>query len=463
MIKNNLSFLGVCLVFFIIMMDTTIIPLLYPTLLDFFNIPMNEVIWINSIYLAAYTSFMLLGGKLGDFFNRKKILQIGTFLIIVGSCLCIFFDTFEMIILGRGVIGLGAALSTPQSMASLSLLFTGEQKIKAFSVWAIVAGIGTASGPLVSELFLYMNFWKGVFAINIPIALCALFLITKNLKDMPGKTLDQKDLIGTLIVGIVLTFIFCFTYFYKISQNIALITLTISLIFLFQVLFNDISGRSQFILTKSIYKNNQFIKVSFISSLLGLSLTSFYLPMTFLVEKLLNFNHIEIISILLNISLFNSIIGHYQPKLSKRLQPIEMVRYGFISFSVGLMILTITALFNESSMTSFCLCLIAASCVGIGTGLSFAPLANLALSNIDSLELSRASAFFNTSRLMMSTVGCVLIAELYNYMTLHNKLIFFSDDFLNIKFSISLCFVSIFCALLIGIMITLKNNIGDVK
>lgn len=82
MLRKYLPFIGLCLGFFIIMMDITTVPLTYTTLMDLFHVSPAKVAWINNSYLITYAACLLLGGRLGDGTNRKiaikkQIMAIG--------------------------------------------------------------------------------------------------------------------------------------------------------------------------------------------------------------------------------------------------------------------------------------------------------------------------------------------------------------------------------------------------
>lgn len=148
MSQNKMAFGGLCLGFFIVMMDTTTVPLIYTSLIKDFGVTPAMAAWVNNSYLIAYAAFLLLGGRLGDAYNRKILVSSALLLLSFGALLSGYGETLNQVIIGRAIMGVGAGLLTPQSMAFISIIFAEGGRGKAFGIWGAVAGIATATGRL---------------------------------------------------------------------------------------------------------------------------------------------------------------------------------------------------------------------------------------------------------------------------------------------------------------------------
>jgi MFS family permease len=360
-----LSFFGLCLGFFIVMMDISTIPLTYTTLMNVFHVSPAEVAWINNIYLVTYAVCLLLGGQLGDFTNRKMVVLFAYLILGLGAALGGAGQSFSGVLIGRAIMGVGAGLLTPQSMAFISILFAKGGRGTALGIWGAVAGIATAMGPVVTQLFLIIASWRYVMWINIPIALICFLIGMLHLPSMAG---------------------------------------------------SGIKFRNMFIFSRTLWADHAFLKICFISGLLGAGVTAFYLPLVFLLDVRMSFGPAEISIIMMTIALSNALVGPFAGKMSDRVEPKIMVKRGLILFACANALLGAVGMLIPAGHVAFiALCLVMAI-GGSGTGCAFAPLANLALSRTKPETVGSAAAFYNCVRQVFSALGGVIIAIAFDAM-----------------------------------------------
>ncbi|MSE18582.1 MFS transporter, partial [Pantoea agglomerans] len=135
MLRNKMAFFGLCLGFFIIMMDTTTVPLIYTSIINEYQVTPAMAAWVNNSYLITYAGFLLFGGRLGDAINRKTVLYYALIILAIGALLSGSGQTLIQVILGRALMGVGAGLLTPQSMAFISIIFTQGGRGTALGIW----------------------------------------------------------------------------------------------------------------------------------------------------------------------------------------------------------------------------------------------------------------------------------------------------------------------------------------
>lgn len=143
------AMLAMCIGFFMILVDMTIVAVAQPAIQRALGADFNSIIWVTSVYLLTYAVPLLVAGRLGDKFGPKLIFQIGLVIFTAASVWCAFSTTIGMLIAARAVQGIGAALITPQTMAIVTRIFPTERRGAAMGVWGIVAGVATMVGPLV--------------------------------------------------------------------------------------------------------------------------------------------------------------------------------------------------------------------------------------------------------------------------------------------------------------------------
>ncbi|MCH9745365.1 MAG: MFS transporter, partial [Proteobacteria bacterium] len=137
-------------------------------------------------YRFTFASCLPLGGKLGDSINRKHIILTAYCMLGFGAAVSGLGQSFMEVIIGRGLMGVGAGLLAPQSMAYISILFAKGGRGMALGIWGAVAGIATATGPVVTQVFLTSASWRWVMWVNIPLAVICLIIAISSLPNHSG-------------------------------------------------------------------------------------------------------------------------------------------------------------------------------------------------------------------------------------------------------------------------------------
>jgi len=157
--------------FFMIMVDTTIVTVATPAIIEDLHAEVNSVVWVTSAYLLAYAVPVLITGRLGDRFGPKNLYLIGLTIFTLASLACGLTSTIEGLIIARVVQGLGAACITPQTMAIITRIFPAERRGQAMALWGATAGVAILVGPLLGGILVDTLGWEWIFFVNIPIGI----------------------------------------------------------------------------------------------------------------------------------------------------------------------------------------------------------------------------------------------------------------------------------------------------
>ncbi len=158
----------------IIGLDNTILNVAIPTLQREFDASATELQWMVDAYILVFAGLLLTMGSLGDRFGRKRALQLGIVVFGLSSLFAAYAESTAQLIAARALMGIGGALIMPSTLSILTNVFPREERGRAISVWAGVAGLGIGLGPITGGLLLENFWWGSVFLINIPIALIAI-------------------------------------------------------------------------------------------------------------------------------------------------------------------------------------------------------------------------------------------------------------------------------------------------
>ena len=187
---------------FMIMLDNTVVNVALPAIQHGVGASLSQLEWIVEAYALVFAVLLVSGGKLADFLGRRRIFVAGLVIFTLASLWCALSTSGGMLIAARGAQGIGAALMLPATVSIIAVTFTGSDRGLAFGIWAGVAGVGLAIGPLVGGLLVEIASWSWIFYVNVPvgvIGLVATFLFVPESRDASA---DQRlDIAGLLTSG----------------------------------------------------------------------------------------------------------------------------------------------------------------------------------------------------------------------------------------------------------------------
>lgn len=194
------TLIAICIAVTITSIDNTIMNVGLPSIVREVGASQAQLQWLIDSYTIVFACLLLTMGAIGDKWGRHRTLMIG--LVIFGgfSAFASQADSADALIFARGLMGIGGALILPATLAILSNTFQGKERSKAIGIWAAVAGIGVAAGPLFGGFLLDHFWWGSIFLINVPICVIAVamgwFLVPPSKSADEGHRLDP---VGALL------------------------------------------------------------------------------------------------------------------------------------------------------------------------------------------------------------------------------------------------------------------------
>src|SRR3954447_17788702 len=192
---------ALCLGFFMILVDTTIVTVATPAIISDLHADVNSVVWVTSAYLLAYAVPVLITGRLGDRFGPKNLYLTGLSVFTLASLWCGLTSSIGMLIAARVVQGLGAAMMTPQTMAVITRIFPAAERGKAMAVWGATAGVAMVVGPVLGGVLTGGLGWEWIFFINLPVGVLAFVLAWRLVPALPTHQ-HSFDWLGVALSGI---------------------------------------------------------------------------------------------------------------------------------------------------------------------------------------------------------------------------------------------------------------------
>jgi EmrB/QacA subfamily drug resistance transporter len=188
---------------FMIILDSTIINIAFPTLRTEFGATVPEAQWVISIYVLALGVTTPVSGYLADRFHIKRVYLLGLGIFTVGSFLCGLAPSLGLLIAARALQGIGGGMSQPLGPAQLFRAFPPREQGTALGLFGIALVVAPALGPILGGWLIGMNLWRAIFFINVPIGVLGVFLGSRFLLDYRTGRHPLFDPLGliTAVIG----------------------------------------------------------------------------------------------------------------------------------------------------------------------------------------------------------------------------------------------------------------------
>ena len=160
--------------FFLASLDGTVVAVGTPTLQLELDASVGGAVWVTTGYLLAYVAPMLVAGRFGERWGKRRVYLVGLAVFTGASLACGLAPGLEVLIAARVVQGIGAALMAPQALAMVTDTIPPERLGLALGVWSMTAGVASVIGPLLGGLMVAGPGWRWLFLVNVPIGLAVL-------------------------------------------------------------------------------------------------------------------------------------------------------------------------------------------------------------------------------------------------------------------------------------------------
>ncbi|MDT3330048.1 DHA2 family efflux MFS transporter permease subunit [Microbacterium sp. KSW-18] len=196
----------------LIIVDSTIVNVAVPSIVEELKISSTEVQWVQEVYTLVFASLLLLFGAFADRFGRRRVMLIGVSVFAASSVLASFAPTGELLILARFVQGVGGAMILPTTLSLINSTFRGRERGIAFAVWGSTIGGMAAVGPLLGGWLTTAFSWRWAFGINIPLGIIiviGVLLTVAESRESRKRSIDGVGallsviLFGSLVFGLI--------------------------------------------------------------------------------------------------------------------------------------------------------------------------------------------------------------------------------------------------------------------
>jgi len=372
-----------------------------------------EVQWVVNAYTLPLAALILLGGALGDHHGRRLWLVIGTALFGIASLVCAISGSLEMLLAGRALQGVGAALLLPNSLALLNGVYEGEARGQAIGTWAAAGAIAAAIAPLIGGWLVEHVGWPSIFYINLPLVAAAILVALTRVEEVSEPEKARLDGLGA---GLATLGLGASTYGLTLwSQQFALTpTATIALILgaalLAGFLLWERRLRDDAMIPLTLFGNRCFSALNVMTFLLYGAFGGALLLIPYVLIEAGGYSPIQAGLSLLPLSILLGLLSPLMGKLSVRVGPKIPLTIGPVIVGAGLLLGTRIA----ESQAYWTHAFPAILTLSIGMTLAVAPLTSTVLAAVEKHQTGMASGFNSAvarlgGLIVVAMLGAVLV------------------------------------------------------
>lgn len=430
--KNSKMIMPIVLLgYFIILVDTSLVFTCSDEIGATFNMNTETATWISNAYSLTFGSLLLLGGRLGDIFERKNIFIIGLIIFGLSSLNVGLAPTGILLIVARAVQGIGAAIIAPATLAIIMDNYQGTEQAHEVAIYGMMSGVGVSLGLIIGAGITTITSWRWGFLVNVPLCLILVFLTLRFIPKQNKKDSQKIDIIGafTSFLAIVLVI----NGINGVGPKLISLIIGIALLVVF-ILYE--SQRNKAILPLEVFHSKVRSLAYLIRFIYSGAITSFWFFTPRILQYLYHFSPILVGLSFLPMTLVNFYSAGLVDRLAVKMKQSVIMIIGLVATTIGFGLLIFL-----SHNSSYWYIIIPMIFIGFGQGLVLSPVTNLAVSQLSDKVAGAGSGLINV---MLQIGGVVGLSTLSTLSTGIPKLMAFHLQIMGI---VALSLVSLVIAL----------------
>jgi EmrB/QacA subfamily drug resistance transporter len=401
-----------CLAQFMVVLDATIVNVALPSIQRGLHFSPAALPWVVNAYTLVFGGFLLLGGRASDLLGRKRLFMAGIALFSAASLFNGLAQSSTMLIVGRGLQGLGGALLSPAALSIITTTFTDTQeRTRALGVWSAIAAGGGAVGLILGGVLTQLVSWQWIFFVNVPVGIGALLAarryVPESRVDMAHRTFDLAGAVTVTsgLVILVYAIIKAQAWSWGSSRTIGLLAVSAAIL----ALFVAIERRSKSPLMRlSIFRVRTLAVADAVLLLVASGMFGMFFFASLYVQEILGYSPLKAGLAFLPVTVGIVIGAGIAQQVFRRVGVLRLALAGVILATAGLAVLTQLPV-HGSYVANLMSGLFPMS---IGMGLIFVPITLLGTGGVRTEDAGLASGLFNTSQQVGGSLGLAILSTL---------------------------------------------------
>jgi len=411
----NLALVVIALAQLMVVLDVAIVNVALPSIQRELHFAATDLEWVVNAYAIAFGGLLLLGGRTGDLFGRRRMFIIGALMFTAGSLAGGLATSSTFLIAARAAQGVGAAVLAPTALSLLAATFPqGSERNRALGVYSAVSAGGGAVGLLMGGIITNYLSWRWIMFVNVPIGLLLAFAAPRVLIRGEGKP-GRLDLPGAVTVTAGVSLLVyglarVATHDWSDSVTRAALVIAVALVATFVAL--ESRGRHP-LMPLRIFANRNRSGAYGLSLAIGAALSGMLFLLTLFLQNVLGFSPLQAGFAFLPTAVGVGVGAGLTSRLIGRLGPRVPMTTGALLAATGLFWLSaVTVHANYFTEVLGPLVVLA-----IGLGMAFVSTSATAISGVQPNESGLASALLNVGRQLGGSLGIAIMGTVATTVT----------------------------------------------
>ena len=394
--------------YFMTIVDLTIVNVALPTIGRKLHFSETNLQWVVTAYALTFGGFLLLGGRAADLLGRRRILMVGLATFTIASLACALATTDSVLIVMRGLQGLGAAIVLPAALSIVMNMFAeGAERNKALGVWGGIGAGGATVGLIAGGLLTRYAGWQYIFYLNVPIGALALLLVPRIVPESRLDTMRRRydPFGGIAVTGGLLLLVYTLSqapaHGWASGRTILLFAAAAALVAAFIAIETRVEGP---LLPLRIFRLRTLAGANAVGLLLGGSFFAFIFVGTLYMQQVLGYSAIETGLAWLAASITSVALAGLSQALVTRISAKFVLAVGMAMIGGGILWATAVPVdghFWSNLAGPFFV-------AGAGTAFAFIPISIAGFTGVAEHEAGLASGLLNTSQQIGGAIGVAI-------------------------------------------------------
>jgi EmrB/QacA subfamily drug resistance transporter len=415
----------------LIIVDSTIVNVAIPSIVDELAITSTQVQWVQESYTLVFAALLLVFGTLADRFGRRRMLLLGVAIFALSSVLAAAAQSGDLLIGSRVLQGVGGAMILPSTLSIINTTFRGRDRAIAFAVWGSTIGGMAAVGPVLGGWLTTYFSWRWAFGINVPLGIVIVAGILLFVLESREPDARRVDLVGAVLSvvasgALVFALIEGRTYGWWLADTVpdlgswswpfelspipfAFLLSALALVaFIAWGRWRERRGRST-MLAFGLFAIPSFRNGNIAAMIVSLGEFGIILSLPLWLQNVLGYDALQAGFVILALALGSFAASGFAGSAGTRIPAVLVERMGSLADIVGIVIIGLVI----SSSTPWWAIAAGLLVYGFGIGLATAQLTGVVLKDVPVEQSGQGSGTQSTSRQIGSALGIAIVRTVH--------------------------------------------------
>jgi EmrB/QacA subfamily drug resistance transporter len=402
--RRWLALYVLCAGVLMIVLDTTIVNVALPSIREDLGFTETSLVWVVNAYMLTFGGFLLLGGRLGDLYGRRRLFLLGITLFTLASLACGLSNSQWLLVGARALQGLGGAVVTAIALSLIMNLFTEPaDRAKAMGIYSFVCAGGGSIGVLAGGVLTSALNWHWVFLVNLPIGALVYALCRVLLPDSRGEARRARLDIGGAVTVTASSMLAVYAI---VNGDVVLLAIAAVLLAVFLLIETRVAAP---LMPLGLFRLRSVATANVVGILWAAAMFAWFFISALYMQIVLGYSALQVGLAFLPANL---IMAAFSLGLSARL----VMRFGIRApLAAGLLLAALgLALFGFSPVDGRFVVHVLPGMIllGVGCGMALNPVLLAAMSDVAPSDSGLASGIVNTSFMMGGALGLAVLASL---------------------------------------------------